>query len=329
MADYQDVYVERFRDGPRPLCPYGDEWQEVDVRHEVLKVRGGEDVEMDVTVTRHGPVIAGGPKEGYGIAFRYTSTDGPNPTAQCLPRMLRAGGVDELDEAMREWVDPSNNFVSIDVHGDIQYLNRGRIPVRSMANAWLPVPGWSDEYEWRGFVPFDEMIRSRNPDTGYIVTANNKIAGDDYPHYISLYYGSDGPRPPHSRPAPGSHRRDGRRHGRRAPGYRLDPRHVRTPSLLGETEPCGEAAKRAVELLAAWDGSMHRDLVAPTIYSAFRRELDRRVLAPLLGPLSRRGVRRRRPRRAPSGGSPEHAARVARGGQVTRRCCPTAPIGGP
>ena len=126
VADYQDVYVERFRDGPRPLCLYGDEWQEVEVRHEVLKVRGGEDVEIDVAVTRHGPVIAGGPKEGYGIAFRYTSTDGPNPTAQCLPRMLRAGGVDELDEAMREWVDPSNNFVSIDVHGDIQYLNRGR-----------------------------------------------------------------------------------------------------------------------------------------------------------------------------------------------------------
>ena len=199
--------------------------------------------------------------------------------------MLRAGGVDELDEAMREWVDPSNNFVSIDVHGDIQYLNRGRLPVRSMANAWLPVPGWSDEYEWSGFVPFDEMIRSRNPDTGYIVTANNKIAGDDYPHYISLYYGSD-----HR-----ARRILGRLEG--LTGATVDDMAdvhrdiVSIPgrtyaALLGETEPCGEAAKRAVELLAAWDGSMHRDLVAPTIYSAFRRELDRRVLAPLLGPLA-------------------------------------------
>ena len=199
--------------------------------------------------------------------------------------MLRAGGVDELDEAMRDWVDPSNNFVSIDVHGDIQYLNRGRLPVRSMANAWLPVPGWLDEYEWRGFVPFEEMLRSRNPDTGFIVTANNKIAGDDYPHYISLYYGSD-----HR-----ARRILGRLEG--LTGATVDDMAdvhrdiVSIPgrtyaSLLGETEPSGEAAKRAVELLGAWDGSMHRDLVAPTIYSAFRRELDRLVLSPLLGPLS-------------------------------------------
>ena len=285
VADYQDVYVERFRDGPQPLCQYGDEWREVEVRHEVLKVRGGEDVEIDVTVTRHGPVIAGGPGEGRGISFRYTSTDGPNPTAQCLQRMLRAGGVDELDEALRDWVDPSNNFVSIDVHGNIQYLNRGRLPVRSMANAWLPVPGWSDEYEWRGFVPFEEMLRSRNPDTGYIVTANNKIAGDDYPHYISLYYGSDGR----------ARRILGKVEG--LTGATVEDMAdvhrdiVSLPGrtyagLLGEIEVEDATARRAVDVLADWDGSMHRDLVAPTVYSAFRRELDRRVIGALLGPLA-------------------------------------------
>ena len=230
-------------------------------------------------------MIAGGPKEGHGISFRYTSTDGPNPTAQCLPRMLRAGGVDELDEALRDWVDPSNNFVSIDVHGNIQYLNRGRLPVRSMANAWLPVPGWSDEYEWRGFVPFEEMLRSRNPDTGYIVTANNKIAGDDYPHYISLYYGSDGR----------ARRILGKVRG--LTGATVEDMAdvhgdiVSIPgrtyaALLGDIEPEDATARRAVGMLADWDGSMHRDLVAPTVYSAFRRELDLRVLAPLLGPLS-------------------------------------------
>lgn len=285
VADYQDLYLERFREGPPLQCQYGDGWDDVDVRREVLSVRGGEDVEIDVVVTRHGPVIAGDPESGYGIAFRYTSTDGPNPTAQCLQRMLRAGGVDELDEALRDWVDPSNNFVSIDVHGNIQYLNRGRLPVRSMANAWLPVPGWSDEYEWRGFVPFEELLRSRNPDTGYIVTANNKIAGDGYPHYISLYYGSDD----RARRILGKVRdltgatvedmADVHRDIVSIPGRAY-------AALLSEIDPEDPTARRAVRHLPGWDGSMHRDLVAPTVYSAFRRELDRRVIGGLLGPLA-------------------------------------------
>jgi penicillin amidase len=154
-----------------------------------------------------------------------------------------------------------------------------------MANAWLPVPGWSDEYEWRGFVPFEEMLRSRNPDTGYIVTANNKIAGDDYPHYISLYYGSDGR----------ARRILGKVRG--LTGATVEDMAdvhgdiVSMPgrtyaALLGDIEPEDATTRRAVGMLADWDGSMHRDLVAPTVYSAFRRELDLRVLAPLLGPLS-------------------------------------------
>jgi len=52
------------------------------------------------------------------------------------------------------------------------------------------VPGWTGEYEWDGFVPFEELARIRNPDTGYIVTANNRIVGEDYPHYINLSFGS-------------------------------------------------------------------------------------------------------------------------------------------
>ena len=55
-----------------------------------------------------------------------------------------------------------------------------------MANAWLPVPGWTGEYEWQGAIPFAEMPRSRNPETGYIITANNRITEADYPHYINV-----------------------------------------------------------------------------------------------------------------------------------------------
>ena len=64
----------------------------------------------------------------------------------------------------------------------------GKVPVRSSANGWLPVPGWTGEHEWQGYIPFDEMPRSVNPEQQYIATANNKPVGDDYPHYISVEF---------------------------------------------------------------------------------------------------------------------------------------------
>ena len=166
QADYQDLYVERFEPGSGARYEYRGEWLDAEIEEEMIEVRGAEPVRLTVTSTRHGPVIAGDPSSGTALTLKYTGTDGPNPTFQCVLAMLGASSVDEINEAMREWVDPSNNFVTADVHGSIAYLNRGRLPVRPMANAWLPVPGWDGLHEWEGFVPFEELVRARDPETG-------------------------------------------------------------------------------------------------------------------------------------------------------------------
>ena len=290
-ADYQDLYMERFKEGSPSIYDYQGEWREAEVHHEVIEVKGAPSVELDVTVTQHGPVIVGDPASGHAVAFKYTATAGPNLGLQPLRRMLEATSADELEESMRDWTDPCNNFLFIDVHGDIGYLNRGKLPVRSMANAWLPVPGWTGDHEWQGFVPFEELVRSRNPDNGYIVTANNRIVGDDYPHYIALNFAPDGYR--------------ARRIFERLKGLddatvqdmaAIHAEKVSIPGrtyarLLSQVEPLDEPSIRAKEYLAGWDGTMDRDSVAPTLYSAFRIQLDRAILDHLLGPLAGEAVR--------------------------------------
>ena len=118
--------------------------------------------------------------------MRYTATAEPGRWAECLPSMMTARSVDEFESAQRAWVDPCNNLLCADVHGNISYLMRGRLPVRSPANAWAPVPGWTGAHEWRGFVPCEEAPRSRNPAEGYLVTANNRVGGASYPHYVTM-----------------------------------------------------------------------------------------------------------------------------------------------
>ena len=284
-ADYQDLYVEHFMEGDPTLYELKGEWKTADVRREVIVVRGGPPVELDVTVTHHGPIIEGDPAKGLGVAFRYTATDGPNVASECIPRMLRASSADDLDESMRAWVDPCNNFLFADVHGDIGYLNRGKVPIRSMANAWLPVPGWTGEHEWQRFIRFEELARVRNPSEGYIVTANNRIVGDDYPHYIALDFAPE--------------------HRARRILDRLTPLkkatvedmaavHAESVSipgrvylrLLKRVEPADNYSRLALRRLAGWDGSMDAEAVAPTIYSAFRIRLHERVLGHLLGVLA-------------------------------------------
>ena len=102
--------------------------------------------------------------------------------------MLRATSVDELDAALAGWVDPVNNLVSADVDGHLRYRTVGQIPVRSRANAWGPVPGWTDAHDSTGVVPYDEMPTVRDPSSGYLVTANQEIVGRDYPHYLGVDY---------------------------------------------------------------------------------------------------------------------------------------------
>ena len=303
QADYQDLYVERFEPGCGERYEYRGEWLDAEIEEEVIEVRGVEPVRITVTLTLHGPVIAGDPASGTALTLKYTGTDGPNPTFQCVLAMLGASSVDEINEAMREWVDPSNNFVTADVHGSIAYLNRGRLPVRPMANAWLPVPGWDGLHEWEGFVPFEELVRARDPETGYIVTANNQIASADYPHYISLQFGAD-----HRARRITTRLEEIRgatvRDMAAVHGEIVSIPAMRYRNLLAGVDARDETGREAKRLLQGWDGSMRRDDVAPTIYSVFRLEIEKPVLVDLLGPLADEALN------AAGRGAPFHVGQV-------------------
>lgn len=275
-ADYQDLYVEHFH----PSRPYQyereREWVDAEHHTEQIEVRGQDPVDVEIVKTHNGHVIFGDPTEGAVISFRYSALVDPNPGLQCLLPMLKATSVDELDESMRDWVDPCNNLVMGDVHGNIAYLTRGRLPIRNRANAWLPVPGWDGNHDWTGYVPFEELPRVRNPETGWVATANNRIVGDDYPHYIALDY------------APDSRARRIISHLEDMSGATVDDMarihadRVSLPSSLFVvrlSEAADEAglAHAAIRMLHDWDGRMDKDSAGATIYMAFRNELTKLV----------------------------------------------------
>ena len=273
-ADYQDLYVERFQDGK---YLYKDRWLDAETHDETIKVRDGTDVHTKVTVTQHGPVIAGYPDQGSGLAFKYTATERASTWPEILWRMLRVENSKELVDSMSGWVDPCNNLLFADIHGNMGYLCRGRIPIRSRVNGWLPVPGWMGEHEWEGDIPFDELPVSINPPEGYIATANNRPVGDDYPHYIAIDF------TPEFRVRLVT---EGLKSLHRPTAEDMEQVHAQRVSIpalayLGvvkQIDPKDAAIKAAKDLLLDWNGEMNANQVQPTIYSAMRDAMLKEVL---------------------------------------------------
>jgi penicillin amidase len=264
-GDYQDLYVELLEAEVAPD------------RVEVIAVRGADDVTISCYETEHGPVVFGDPAAGQVLAMQSTALVQPSSGLGVLAPMLRTRTVAELRDVMRDWVDPVNNFVSADVDGTIAYQTVGMIPQRTVANAWGPVPGWSGEHEWGDPLPYDDMPSSVNPERGVIVTANQRIVSDRYPHHLSDGY---------SRPDRAERiwarleGLDGATVDDMASIHR-DVVSVRAPvwlARLGSLTPTDPAERAALALLDAWDGTMHADSGAAAVYMAVRDAVCRHLV---------------------------------------------------
>jgi penicillin amidase len=188
--DVQDVYLEKFdKENPnRYLTPNG--WRDAEIRHEPIKVRKNlldpnsvETQTLDVTVTRHGPIVL--EKDGSRYALRWTALDPATLESAGLFEANRAGNWKDFTEALSHYTGPTQNFIYADVDGHIGYYGAGRIPIRKSGDGSVPYDGATDDGEWMSFIPFDKLPHVYDPPAGVIVTANQRIAGTDYPYFLS------------------------------------------------------------------------------------------------------------------------------------------------
>ncbi|GLI05712.1 beta-lactam antibiotic acylase [Paenibacillus tyrfis] len=192
--DVQDLYMEK----PNPNNPhqfeYEGQYEDAIVIEETFRVKGrAEPVRGETVITRHGPIITDIVKEiglseqlSQPLALRWTAYDsGPGNEITAWLTMNRAKNHDEFEQAMRLFAAPAQNIVYADDQGNIGWRANGRIPIRAKGDGMQPVPGWTDEYEWKSYIPWEELPHAWNPSEGYIATANNRIVDDKYPYFIT------------------------------------------------------------------------------------------------------------------------------------------------
>jgi penicillin amidase len=196
--DVMDLYIEKINpDNPHQYEVNGA-WVDMEVITETIQVGAKDTVELEVRLTRHGPIITEvyglsefheesglDLPENYAIALQWTALE-PSTTLQAVMKVDYAQNWEDFRDAAREFAAPPQNMLYADVDGNIGYQMPGNIPIRAGdSDGRYPVPGWTDDHEWEGYIPFEELPFTYNPSTGYIATANNAVVDSSYPYQIA------------------------------------------------------------------------------------------------------------------------------------------------
>jgi penicillin G amidase len=279
-----DLYVENINGNDEYQMPSG--WRKLQHRRELINVRGEQKVIVDVSLTRHGPIISDVlPGEKRKLALRWTLYE---PGVISLPflDMDRAENWDDFKQAVSLFGTPSVNTVYADVDGHIGYIATGKIPTRARASACVPVSGADDVHEWAGFIPFNQMPTVLDPPTGIIATANGRITSDKYPYEFALewVFGA----------------RTQRIYEVLESGKKFstaDMLALQTDVMssydlflarhfvdsVDHSKNASERARKAADTLRQWNGQVEADSSAAAIVAKSTRELIRMILEPKLG----------------------------------------------
>ncbi|MEQ9520850.1 MAG: penicillin acylase family protein [Parvibaculum sp.] len=193
--DTQDLFIEKLNpdDETEYLTPNG--YRTFDTREETIKVRFGQDEIMIVRSTRHGPVLPtdmfGADEltpDGHVLALAWTALTAPDPTIEAGHNITKARNFEEFRAALHPYIAPMQNMVFASVDGEIAFIAPARIPIRGSDHqtmGLLPTPGWEPRNDWQGFIPFEDLPQTHNPERGFVITANNKIVDKSYPYTIT------------------------------------------------------------------------------------------------------------------------------------------------
>lgn len=294
-ADVQDLYVVQ----PNPEDPtqykHDGGWIGFQTHSETINIKADfpaslratvEPLKIQVRKTLHGPVVS----DVVGafdqpVALRWTALDPDDISYESFFRVNYAHDWSSFKDAFKSYVAPALNLLYVDKSDNIGSIGVGRIPIRMKGEGRLPVVGWTNEYEWNGYIPFKEWPQRFNPDKGYIVSANDKLVDSDYPYFISADWAT-----------PNRARRieqllqDKVSNGElisldyveRMQGDTVDLSVRGLLEYLKQVPPDGPEQQRALNYLSAWEGDMARESQAAAIFFVWVRHLRKELFSSAL-----------------------------------------------
>lgn len=282
LLELRPDHPDQYRRGPDAS------WETFETRVETIRVRFGHDVVATVRFTPTGviwprdllvlPLID---RDDVALERRDYGLGLPSTTPASILRLNAATTVEEALEAGEAFTGPPLNFSLADTQGSIGYLTGGRIPDRPEVHARTLGVG-PDDSNAGTYLPYAENPKVVNPPGGRIVTANQRIIGDEYPHYLSDSWASPDRalrvhelldmRETHDPESFLAMQMDA-----------LSPPARRLVPLLVRVEPRTEADWELVRILQRWDHRFTLESPGPTVFLTWVEMLNRRIIDDDLG----------------------------------------------
>jgi penicillin G amidase len=288
MVDDIDLFAEKINPADSNQYLFNGQWKNMKIKKEIIKIKGGKQDTLYLRFTHRGPVISR--LRGVNdvvLSMRWAGFD-KSDEIRSVYLLNRASNWNDFRSAISSFRAISQNFVYADTEGNIGLNTGGGIAIRKGIGAIIR-NGETDEFDWKGYVPFEQLPSSFNPDTGYVSSANNKTVSDQYPYYISTSFILP-------------YRINRIRQMLNAKkvlaiedfkamvnDQHSDYAALLTPFILrmGEKEKgFNREEKDAFDALNRWNYDMNKDLIAPTVFEFFRTSFASNLLSDELGMLN-------------------------------------------
>ncbi len=286
-VDNLDFYEEKINPADSNQYEFNGEWKNFDIQKETIKISNGTQVERQLRFTRRGAVVSSFKHIRGKVISMHWVGDEMSDEFMTVLLLNKANNWHDFTRALKTFTSISQNIAYADKKGNIGLYCAAGVPIRKRDIAVGILPGHTDEYDWKGYVPFDKLPFLYNPAQGFVASANNRTTSADYPYHIGSWY-----------TLPSRYERiaemledkkvlsvddfktiQNDQHSRLAEKY--------MPAILRALEAhaaWNDTEKNALALLKKWDYSMDKKSGAAAIFETMYLQLFRCIFEDELGP---------------------------------------------
>ena len=184
-TDAEDLYIYELNPENSKQYYHKGEWIDFNIIKESIPVKGGEDYEIELYYSIHGPVtlIDENRNKAYAVRCGWLEVGG-SPYLASL-RMNQSNSWEEFREACNYSNIPGENMIWADKDGNIGWQAVGIAPIRNTHSGMVPVMG-DGRYEWDGYLPIIEKPNDFNPDNEFLATANENVTPLSYDKWNAI-----------------------------------------------------------------------------------------------------------------------------------------------
>ena len=186
--DVLDYYELKFKDSTQKEYWFNGNWQATTNRQEIIKVKDSADVVENIAMTHWGPAMFDAhyqnpQSKGRNLAVKWTGHNA-STGVETFYKLNRAKNYDDYLSAISLWKCPGQNFVFASKTGDIAIKQQGSFVARWDRQGDFIMPGQDSSYDWQGIIPNEENPMIKNPERGFVSSANQKSVDPTYPYYL-------------------------------------------------------------------------------------------------------------------------------------------------